>query len=186
MGTLAHGKDAASVRIALQFLLQQPIEGTTLAGWEFVGWSGDIIWSDDSAFAEDSSRVVMNGSAQTITGNENYFQLLISSGSTTTMSDDNTDVADTLSIGGILELGTTGGHDYGTVIGTGTLRLASPDFPDGDFANFASSSGGTVEYNGSNNHSISATQKAYNNLIFSGSGRKTKQEGTGTITGMGT
>ncbi|TCN66379.1 beta strand repeat-containing protein [Acetobacteroides hydrogenigenes] len=60
-----------------------------------------------------------------------------------------------ISSGSTLDLTTTTGHNFGAipdskVLGTGTLRISSSaataEFPGGDFGNFLSSGGGTVEY----------------------------------------
>ncbi|MEO1253761.1 MAG: hypothetical protein AAFY41_02575, partial [Bacteroidota bacterium] len=48
--------------------------------------------------------------------------------------------------GGIVNLGTTNNHNFNTISGSGTIRLASDNFPGGDFSSFAANTGGTVEY----------------------------------------
>jgi fibronectin-binding autotransporter adhesin len=51
--------------------------------------------------------------------------------------------------GSILDCGTYTGLNFGVnSLGTGTLRIASINFPAGDFTNFLKSSGGTVEWYG--------------------------------------
>ena len=67
----------------------------------------------------------------------------------------------------------TTGHDFGTVSGTGTLRIVSedataPTFPGGTWTSFLSSSGGTVEYSGDGNYTLPA-QNSYNHLTVTGS-----------------
>ncbi|MFZ2339066.1 MAG: glycine-rich domain-containing protein [Bacteroidales bacterium] len=49
-------------------------------------------------------------------------------------------------MGGILDLKTFTGHNFGTASGEGTLRLSSGTFPGGDYSDFVSATGGTVEY----------------------------------------
>ncbi len=66
--------------------------------------------------------------------------------------------------GGILNLGTTTGHDFGRAVGQGTIKLASANFPAGDFQEFDKAGGGTVEYN--NNSSFTLNKYTYNNLII--------------------
>ena len=67
--------------------------------------------------------------------------------------------------GGVIDLGNTTGHSFGTVSGKGTLKLSSNSFPGGVYTSFVSTSGGTVEYyNYSGNMPI---QAVYNNLKFS-------------------
>ncbi len=63
--------------------------------------------------------------------------------------------------GGIVDIGETSGHDFGSINGSGTLRLDSDDFPDGDPTDFVSK--GTVEYRGgSTTYSISKQVEYYN------------------------
>ena len=69
-----------------------------------------------------------------------------------------------LNEGGTLDLGTTTGHDFGWVKGQGMLRLQTNNFPTGDFSEFVSATGGTVEYyNFGTNQRFE--QYTYNNLI---------------------
>jgi fibronectin-binding autotransporter adhesin len=66
---------------------------------------------------------------------------------------------------GFLDLGSTTGHNLGTVIGTGTLVIQSTSFPGGTFTNFVSSAGGTIEYRNVNGTLPSIS--TYNNLKIS-------------------
>ena len=69
----------------------------------------------------------------------------------------------------------TFGHNLGLVDGTGTLTLEGPNLPAGNFSSFLScTSGGTLEYGGTTNYTIIASQ--YNSLpsmLFTGSGTRT-------------
>jgi len=69
-----------------------------------------------------------------------------------------------LNEGGTLDLGATTGHDFGWVRGQGILRLQTNNFPTGDFSEFVSATGGTVEY-----YNFDTDQRfeqyTYNNLI---------------------
>ena len=56
-----------------------------------------------------------------------------------------------ISSGSTLDLRATTGHNFGAlpdlkIVGTGTLRIASGNFPRGDFGNFLGPDGGTIEY----------------------------------------
>jgi hypothetical protein len=55
-----------------------------------------------------------------------------------------------INIGSTLDVNTTTGHEFGSVTGTGKLRISSPTgtaiFPSGDFGSFLGAAGGTVEY----------------------------------------
>ena len=65
--------------------------------------------------------------------------------------------------GGILDLFSSTGHNFGDVSGKGTMRLSTLTFPNGNFAAFVSTDGGTVEY-----YNVSGTlqQNQYNNLVL--------------------
>jgi len=52
----------------------------------------------------------------------------------------------TVNNGGILNLGSTNNHSFGTISGRGRIRLSSDDFPAGDASAFIATTGGTVEY----------------------------------------
>lgn len=78
-------------------------------------------------------------------------KVFIRDGHTTTV-DANTQTCATLSIGvgSILNLGTTTGHSFDVVTGTGKMSISATTsparFPSGDFGDFLGSGGGTVEY----------------------------------------
>lgn len=98
--------------------------------------------------------------------------VIISVGNTITITSNSRQTA-TLSVRGRLHLGNTTGHNFGTVTTTGvgdrTIQIQSSTFPNGDFAAFNSTGGGTVEYNGA---LTLPTQALYNNLSFTGAGVK--------------
>lgn len=64
--------------------------------------------------------------------------------------------------GGILQVGTTTGHDFNSIHGKGRIRIASDNFPQGDTSNFIQN--GTVEYTGSGTTYNITQQVAYYNL----------------------
>jgi len=66
--------------------------------------------------------------------------------------------------GGTLDIGSTTGHNFGTIRGKGLLRLSTAQFPSGDFSEFVSANGGTVEYY--NNANFNFTYYEYNNLVI--------------------
>ena len=87
-----------------------------------------------------------------------------------------------LVLNGTLDIGLTFFHDLGHVSGNGILRLTSTPaglfvFPGGDFGNFVSTTGSTVDFFGDNQASLPAKPgniyKPYQNMIFSGTGKKT-------------
>jgi len=77
-------------------------------------------------------------------------------------------------INGTLDLGTTYGHNLGTVSGTGTLKINGPNIPAGRFDSFFSCSGGAIEFSGNTNYTIIADRlDAIKNLFFTGTGIRT-------------
>ena len=66
--------------------------------------------------------------------------------------------------GGTLDLQAFTGHTFAAVTGSGLLRIASNDFPAGDFSAFVSKSGGTIEYYATDGFAFS--QLTYNNLVI--------------------
>lgn len=98
--------------------------------------------------------------------------VVISEGHTITVTS-NTKRPATLDVRGRLHLGTTTGHDFGTVSATGTgartIQIESSTFPAGDFSSFVAANSGTVEYLGSLTLPL---QPVYNNLVLTGGGSK--------------
>jgi len=70
---------------------------------------------------------------------------------------------------GRLNIGTTFGHRFGMVSGTGTIYVERGDLPAGVYEQFFSSTGGTLEYGGNSSYPILAGIDYVNNLKFSGS-----------------
>lgn len=76
-----------------------------------------------------------------------------------------------------LDLGSTVGHNFGTVTGTGTIKQTATAggayiFPAGTFTSFIAASNGTFEFGGSTNGTL-ASQAIFNNVILSGTATKT-------------
>lgn len=82
----------------------------------------------------------------------------------------NSKVAATVDLQGTLNIGSTIGHNLGSVSGPGRLILTSSNFPGGEFSAFVSPSGGTVEY-GAGNLTL-PTQATYNNIELKSTGTK--------------
>jgi len=78
-----------------------------------------------------------------------------------------------ITINGRLEIGSTYGHNFSTVLGTGTLALESSTLPAGKYDDFITCTGGSVEYGGTSNYTIYDTYNTYRKLIIAGSGTKT-------------
>ncbi|HLN21844.1 MAG TPA: LamG-like jellyroll fold domain-containing protein [Bacteroidales bacterium] len=86
--------------------------------------------------------------------------------------------------GGVLVLGKTIGHYLGEVSGTGTLSIASSRLPAGNYDNFFTCTGGTMEYTGIDSYEIPASALNYKNLIISGGGTKSIPASDITICGF--
>lgn len=82
----------------------------------------------------------------------------------------------TVTIDGKLDIGTTFGHNFGTVDGIGTLSMESNTLPAGRFDSFFSIAGGTMEYGGTGingTYTISNRYHQFRNLTIKGNGVKT-------------
>jgi hypothetical protein len=67
--------------------------------------------------------------------------------------------------GGFLNVGSTTGHNFGTIGGQGRLQLSSVTIPSGDFTEFVSANGGTFEFF-NNGGTLPTGLTEYNNLIL--------------------
>ncbi|TYZ10098.1 T9SS type A sorting domain-containing protein [Hymenobacter lutimineralis] len=76
--------------------------------------------------------------------------------------------ASSLVLNGTLNVAGFTANNFGVVTGTGTLVINSSTFPAGNFTAFTSSTGGTVDYNGT--IVTLPPRSVYNNLSFSGTG----------------
>ncbi|QHT66707.1 hypothetical protein GXP67_08565 [Rhodocytophaga rosea] len=140
--------------------------------------SGD--WTDSATWSTVSHTGPVDG------GTPNGNPVEIAAGHIINAAGDNRYAA-SLKIGNnaVLNLGNNPRHNLGVVSGTGKISIASTiDFsliyPAGDFTQFASTSGGTIEYV----HPLAGvatepayvvpqgTRSTYNNIIFSGNGEK--------------
>ncbi|RAW00425.1 T9SS type A sorting domain-containing protein [Pseudochryseolinea flava] len=82
--------------------------------------------------------------------------------------------------GGTLDIKTFGGHNFGTIRGAGLLRIATTSVPTGNFLEFVSPVGGTVEYYDYTG-GLATNIPYYNNVIMSGTGNKVIGGPTRTI-----
>lgn len=78
-----------------------------------------------------------------------------------------------MTINGRLEIGSTYGHNFSTILGTGTLALESNTLPAGKYDDFITCTGGGVEYGGTSSYTIYNTYNTYRKLIITGGGTKT-------------
>lgn len=134
----------------------------TLGGnWNLAG-----SWSDDQLLKHAGAP------AATI---PNFNPIEIAAGHTITVTANGYNTVSAL-LDGNLALDNTIGHNLGTVSGTGTISQTPTAanqylFPGGDYSAFVSPTGGTFEFGGAVNGTLS-TQTVYNNLLFSGSAVK--------------
>lgn len=89
----------------------------------------------------------------------------------------------------ILNVSNSIGHSFGTVTGTGTIKLSLSNsgyfvFPSGNFSVFTSPAGGTVELNVTSGTGTLPYLTTYNNLILSGAGTKAMSDADITINGL--
>jgi hypothetical protein len=76
-------------------------------------------------------------------------------------------------LNGTLNIGTTYGHNLGSVSGTGKLYLETNLLPAGRFTSFFNCSGGTLEYGGNSDYPIIADRlDTLHNLFFTGTGNR--------------
>ena len=95
----------------------------------------------------------------------------------------------TLNGTGIMDLSNSIGHDFGTVQGTGTIRLTPSAtgffvFPAGNFSTFTAAGGGTVELNNPSGTAVFPYLTTYNNLTLKGVGVKQMIDADITLNGV--
>ncbi len=96
----------------------------------------------------------------------------------------------TLNGTGLLDLASTIGHDLGTILGTGTIRLTPSAagffvFPAGNLTTFTASGGGTIELiNTLATTVVFPYLTTYNNLVLKGSGPKQMIDADITLNGV--
>lgn len=140
-------------------------------------------WNDPNAWSTD---VVLKHAGAPAATFPNFNPVEIDAGHTITTTANSYTTVSAL-VNGNLVLGNTIGHNFGTVTGTGTI-IQTPTvanqyiFPGGDYSAFTTISGGTFEFSGATNGTLS-TQGTYNNVLFSGSGVKSLPNTNITING---
>ncbi len=160
-GTDTSGASAASISGKWTAGSSAPSTSNTYYSYQ----SGD--WNNASSWTSDPSGTTLINSG--VPANSDIVTIL--NGRTISISA-NTKQVNTLTVnsGGILDIGSTTGHNFGTVSGQGKIKLSSNTFPGGTYTSFVASGGGTIEFYNLNGVSIPPATPSpftYNNLIIS-------------------
>jgi hypothetical protein len=128
--------------------------------------SGD--WDDFSTWTQDPSgalRVNPNNLTPTTSPTSADDHVVILNGKSVSITAGNNDKANaSLTVNGILSIGTTTGHRFSTIHGNGRVRLSGDNFPTGTATNFTGTNGGTVEYFGDFNI-VLTVNRSFRNLV---------------------
>lgn len=161
-GTISGGTITTSSPVAGSALPSYFATGKTVIGTYYSYQSGD--WNSTSTWTKDPSGSLWIGAGIPSSGDN----VVILNGRTVSINQNGKNsLSLEISMGGILDLKTFTGHSFGTVNGEGTLRLSSGTFPGGDYSDFVSVTGGTVEYYDLTGTGLSTSQLTYNKLIIS-------------------
>ena len=133
-------------------------------------WTDPNSWSVDGFGGGPSG--LIPGSASPVNIGDNF---TISTGGVSNLSAASVNLEAT---GTLVISDATTGHNFGDVIGTGLLQVVSntattPEFPGGNFTQFLSSDGGTVDYTGAGAYTLPNSPTGFNRLVISGGGTKT-------------
>jgi hypothetical protein len=115
-------------------------------------WTTDpsgTLWINSGVPAASDNVSILNGRTITVNSNNKIVAAL------------------TINQGGILDIQSYTGHNFGIVTGQGKMMLSSNNLPGGTYTGFVASNGGTVEYYNLSGVGLSTSQLIYNNLIIS-------------------
>ncbi len=109
-------------------------------------------WSDPNSWSTDAILMHAGPAASSAPA---FNSVVIAAGHTINVANDNRS-ASTAIVEGTLNLNGTLGHNFGSVTGTGTIRMTPTlsnqfIFPGGDYSNFVNAGRGTIEYNSVSN-----------------------------------
>lgn len=121
-------------------------------------------WNETSTWTLDPSGTLQIGTATP--GNGDFVVIL--PGRTVSLTSDKTAILDiTIQEGGFLNMADYRFTNGLTALrGQGTLKLASPNFPNAATNTFVDAGGGTTEYDNTSNFTLPLTQSIYNNLTI--------------------
>lgn len=123
-------------------------------------------WSNPSTWTQDPSGATLINSPG-VGGPNNFDRAIILPGDTIAMNVNNRTLGGVLlHNGGLLNLGTSSGHNFGSIGGRGHVRIASLNLPSGDYSDLVAADSGTFEYNLSASFTLPSTMPVYNNLIL--------------------
>lgn len=140
-------------------------------------------WDDVNSWSTDAVLQHAGPAAATFPLNN---QVVIASGHTIDANGNNRSAV-TTTLSGTLNLGNSIAHNFGNVSGTGRIIQTATAgnqyiFPGGDYSLFTNTGGGTFEFGGTVNGTLS-TQATYNNVEFSGTGTKSLPNANITLNG---
>lgn len=156
------GDYTAGVETEFDQLLVYYSRNATLGG----NWNDVNTWSTDQVLQHNGP----------VSSTPPTFNSIIIAAGHTVVGNSNNLGSPTAIINGTLNLGNTFGHNFGTVTGTGIIRMtpnASNNFifPAGNYSAFTSAGGGTVQYFSTISANL-PSQSVYNNIDFAGFGSK--------------
>ncbi|MBN1115762.1 MAG: hypothetical protein JXA77_01045 [Bacteroidales bacterium] len=127
-------------------------------------WPTDTIWTPNITGGPRGAMVRIN-SGHTVTTPSNFVSSY------------------TTEIQGTVNIGSTFGHRFGNVTGSGLLYSEKEVIPAGVYDDFFSSAGGTLEFGGSSDYDVLGDHALINNLTFSGTGLRRLPSNNLTLNG---
>ncbi len=145
-----------------------PVEGISGRTWYALA-SGD--WDNWEYWTLDPAGALPNNPGHETPSSQD--KVVIQTGKTITVSSNNKRTAG-ITVDGILQLGTTTGHNFTEINGGGRIKLSSDNFPLGDAANFitAGQGEGTVVWQGGS-YNLSTTHTFFNMEVNLGNSANT-------------
>lgn len=140
-------------------------------------WNNVNSWSETNHDGPPTSSLP-NGQPMVIAGTDSVFMAV----------NNLTSESVRLEPGSVLDTRETFGHNLGVVNGQGKIKVRATSnnlfvYPGGNYTAFASDTGGTVEFYGSTNGTLPATQLAYHKLLFTDGSTRTQANVDWVITG---
>lgn len=123
-------------------------------------WDDAITWSTKSDAYENTSGVTPDDDT-------NYRVVILDGRSIDIPTNGKTNKYLEIKAGGTLNLGTTSGHSFNQIAGSGIINIETNNFPSYvDASGFTDATGGTVDYSGSFDITLSSYQKFNNLRVF--------------------